>query len=245
MFAQAASLQIPPGLLFILFAAVAVGGWLIAQRLAAQRRQALARLAGELGWRFRPDNDGSISSDCPKLGLFDHGRQRYAYNTLNGTIQVADRSYDVQMGDYRYTEGSGKNQHTYHVSYLVATVPFPFVPDLTIHREGLFDKLTQAIGFADIDFESAEFSRKYTVKSPDRRFAYALIHPRMIEFFLQVQAPAVRIHDRHVLLREGLSRWDPDGFRRHLAWTRQFFALWPDNVTDQLEYKPESGGASS
>jgi hypothetical protein len=241
MLAQAAGIQISPFFFIILFAVVAAAGAIIARRLARQRREAMAQLARELGWRFRPDNDDSISQDYPKLGLFDHGRQRYAYNTLNGTIDVSGRSYGVQMGDYRYTEGSGKNQHTYRVSYLVATVPFPFVPDLNVHREGLFDRLTQAIGFADIDFESAEFSRKYTVKSPDRRFAYALIHPRMIEFFLQVQAPAIRIHDRHVLLREGLSRWDPDAFRRQLAWARQFFALWPDNVTEQLEYKPEEG----
>jgi hypothetical protein len=220
-------------------------GAVIAQRLARQRREAMAALARELGWRFRPDKDVSISDTYPKLGLFDHGRQRYGYNTLTGTIEVAGRSYGVQMGDYRYTEGSGKNQHTYQVSYLVATVPFPLVPDLNVHREGLFDKLAQAIGFADIDFESAEFSAKYSVKSPDRRFAYALIHPRMIEFFLQVQAPAIRIHDRHVLVRERLSRWDPDGFRRQLAWVRQFFALWPDNVTDQLEYKPEEGAGAS
>ena len=245
MLAQATGIQISPFFLIILFAVVAVGGWLIAQHLAQQRRQAMAQLARELGWRFRPNDDDSIPQDYPKLGLFDHGRRRYAYNTLNGSIDVSGRSYDVQMGDYRYTQGSGKNQHTYRVSYLVATVPFPLVPDLNIHREGLFDKLTQAIGFADIDFESAEFSRTYSVKSPDRRFAYALIHPRMIEYFLQVQAPAIRIHNRHVLLHEGLSRWDPDGFRRQLAWAKQFFALWPDNVTDQLEYKPEEGTGAS
>ncbi len=244
MFAQATSVQISPVFLIILFAVVAVVGTLVARRLAQQRREAMARLARELGWRFRPADDGSISDAYPKLGLFDHGRQRYAYNTLNGAIDVSGRSYEIQMGDYRYTEGSGKNQHTHRVSYLVATVPFPFVPDLNVHREGLFDKLVQAIGFADIDFESAEFSAKYSVKSPNRRFAYALIHPRMMEFFLQVQAPGIRIHDRHVLLREGLSRWDPAGFRRQLAWARQFFGLWPDNVTDQLEYKPEGGAGA-
>jgi hypothetical protein len=151
----------------------------------------------------------------------------------------------VQMGDYRYTEGSGKDRHTIRVRYLLVTVPFPFVPDVNIHREGVLDRLVQAVGFADITFESAEFSKKYCVKSPDRRFAYALIHPRMIEFFLRVQAPAIRIHDRHVLLREGLSRWDPQAFRRQLAWARQFLALWPDNVTDQLEYKPEGGPSPS
>ncbi len=235
MFAQALNPQGPPVFLLILFAVVAVGAGIAGWYLAQKRREAMALLAREMGWRFRPDKDGSFADAHRKLGLFDRGRRRYAYNTLNGAIEVSGRSYDVQMGDYTFTEGSGKNQRTHRVSYLLATVPFPLVPDLNGHREGLFDKLAQAIGFDDLDFESAEFSGKYSVRSPDRRFAYDLIHPRMMEFLLQVEAPNIRIHDRDVLLTEGLSRWQPDTFRRQLGWAREFLALWPDHLVAQLE----------
>ena len=104
------------------------------------------------------------------------------------------------MGDYRYTEGSGKNQHTYRVSYLVATVPFPFVPNVNIHHEGLFDKVAQAIGFADINFESAEFSRKFCVRSADKKFAYDACNPQMIDYLLanpglqiEIQGPVISL----------------------------------------------------
>ena len=37
----------------------------------------------------------------------------------------------------------------------------------------------------DIDFESAEFSTKFYVKNVDKKYAYDLIHPRMMEFLLR------------------------------------------------------------
>ena len=55
---------------------------------------------------------------------------------------------------------------------------------LFIRPENFFDKLTEFIGFNDIDFESAEFSKKFYVKSPDKKWAYDIIHPRMMEFLL-------------------------------------------------------------
>ena len=48
--------------------------------------------------------------------------------------------------------------------------------------EGLFDKLAGFVGFADINFESEEFSKRFHVKSDDKQFAYALIHPQMMEW---------------------------------------------------------------
>ena len=39
-------------------------------------------------------------------------------------------------------------------------------------------------GFDDINFESAEFSRRFFVQAPDKRWAYDVIHPRTMEFLL-------------------------------------------------------------
>lgn len=227
----------------ILFAVAAVGAVVLSLYLGHKRREALAKLARELGWQFRPDKNDSLGG-YGRFGLFNQGRSRYAYNTLNGSAEIGGRSYDVQMGDYRYTTGSGKNQQTHHLSYLLATVPFPFVPEVDIRRENLFDKLAGAIGFDDIDFESAEFSGKYHVKSPHKRFAYDLVHPRMMEFLLKVEAPAIQIRDRDVLLTDGAGRWDTDAFRRKLWWAREFFELWPSHVVDQLQFKDQTGGGA-
>jgi hypothetical protein len=55
---------------------------------------------------------------------------------------------------------------------------------LFVRPEGIWDKITEFIGFDDIDFESAEFSRKFYVKAEDKRWAYDVIHPRVMEFLL-------------------------------------------------------------
>ena len=40
------------------------------------------------------------------------------------------------------------------------------------------------LGFDDIDFESVEFSRAFTVRSRNKRFAYDVCHGKMMEFLL-------------------------------------------------------------
>ena len=87
-------------------------------------------------------------------------------------VEIDGRPYPVKMGDFNYkvtrSTGKGSNTTTYRLSYLILHLPFALTPDLLIRREGVFDKIAGAIGFDDIDFESAEFSRRFYVKSSDR-----------------------------------------------------------------------------
>ncbi|MCX5637551.1 MAG: hypothetical protein NTX52_07645 [Planctomycetota bacterium] len=55
---------------------------------------------------------------------------------------------------------------------------------MVIGSEGFFSKIAQALGYDDIDFESYEFSRKFCVRSPDKKFAYDVCNARMIEYLL-------------------------------------------------------------
>ncbi|MCZ6810529.1 MAG: hypothetical protein O7D97_00875, partial [Planctomycetota bacterium] len=97
------------------------------------------------------------------------------------------------------------------------------MPDLLIRREGMFDKLAGAFGFDDIDFESAEFSKRFYVKSPDKRFAYDVIHPRMMEFLLGGDPPTVDIEAGRCCLSDGRHHWSPEGFGATLNWVIEFF----------------------
>ncbi|HEX3100585.1 MAG TPA: hypothetical protein VHQ01_02275, partial [Pyrinomonadaceae bacterium] len=45
--------------------------------------------------------------------------------------------------------------------------------------------------FGGIRFESTEFSRRYNVLSNDKKFAYDVFNPQMIEFF--IANPGIRI----------------------------------------------------
>jgi hypothetical protein len=146
---------------------------------ARARRKELSELAARLGLEFRPDKDHGLPEGLSFLDKLRQGRDRYAYNVLSGHFQA----HRVLVFDYHFKTGSGKNTHHHHLSFFILYLPRD-LPELLIVREGLFSKLAQAFGFEDIDFESAEFSRTFCVRSKDKRFAYDVCHPQMMEYLL-------------------------------------------------------------
>jgi hypothetical protein len=58
-------------------------------------------------------------------------------------------------------------------------------PALQISEENLFTRLADALTFRDIEFESEEFNRRFTVKGSDERFASAFCDARMMEWLLR------------------------------------------------------------
>ena len=227
---------IPVFVIVAILIAVAIY-WSYQQQL--RRRQELLALAGRLGWSFDPEHDSSHDERYAQFSVFRQGHSRYAFNTLRGTLEAGERAWRAQMGDYHYqiTTSNGKttSTHTYIFSYLILHLPYENAPSLAIRREGLFDKLAGAFGFDDIDFESDEFSRRFHVKSGDKRFAYDVIHPRMMEFLLASEPPAIEIEDGACCVNDRGETWTPQEFQSRLDWVREFFALWPRHITAELD----------
>lgn len=203
-----------------------------------KRRAALTALAAELGLSFDPSADASHDDEYAHFDVFRQGHSRVASNTLTGTVTVDDRPYRVKMGDFRYKvthhTSKGSSTSTHRFSYLILHLPFASVPKLLIRREGILDKIAGALGFDDIDFESEEFSRKFLVKSPDKRFAYDVIHPRMMAFLLETKPPSIDIEQEQCCIMDGKRRWEPKEFRARLRWTQSFFDHWPEHLVAQL-----------
>ncbi len=220
------------GLVVVVMIVVVVVAW----RAARKRRQDLAALAGELGGSFHPAADRSHDDRYRMFGVFRKGDSRVAFNTITADVELYGAPCFTCMGDFRYTTGSGKNRSTHHFSYLVLHMPFPSerTPDLLIRPEGIFDKLASVIGFDDIDFESAEFSKRFHVKSGDKRFAYDVVHPRMMEFLMAETPCAIDIEQGCLCLSNGRSRWSAAEFRAHFDFCRRFLDLWPEHVTRDL-----------
>ena len=203
-----------------------------------KRREALAGLAARLGLAFDPSRDRDHDDEYAHFEIFRRGHSRAAYNTLTGVLEIDRRQWPAKLGDFTYkvTRQSGKSSHTqtYRFSYLILHLPFAGVPDLLIRREGMFDKIAGALGFDDIDFESVQFSKRFHVKSADKRFAYDVIHPRMMEFLMTGDAPTVDIEHGRCCLSDGRHRWEPVEFEARLAWISEFFDKWPDHVVATL-----------
>lgn len=214
----------------------AVIGYL--SHLAEKKRQEeLTALADELGLRFYPGLDHDHDDEYAQFEIFRRGHSRAARNTLTGTIKLFDQSCHIVAGDFRYkvTSGTGKDRKTstYRFSYVIVHPPW-HTPSLLIRPEGIFDKIKGAFGFDDIDFESAEFSRKYYVKSSDKRFAYDVLHPRMMEFLLTQSPPMLDIEGGALCLSEGSGRWSAERFKSEIYFLGQFCEHWPRHLLKEL-----------
>ncbi|MGW8268084.1 MAG: hypothetical protein ACWGSQ_17080 [Longimicrobiales bacterium] len=201
---------------------------------ARNRRVALEFVARGLGLDFDPGVDRSTHRAFGH-SLFKKGKSRQATNNIYGVMKISGYSVRVRMADYRYDTGSGKSRQTHRISFACFLLPFVGTPDLLIRTEGLGDKLLGGLGFDDIDFESEEFSRRFWVKSGDKRHAYDVIHPGMMEFLLEGPTPQVEIVNDVCLILEGTRRWDPDTFEGAVGWFGEFLRLWPVHLTEQLQ----------
>ncbi len=222
-------------------AVMATLAWL-AHLAEKKRTVALAALAARIGWRFDPSRDRGHDREYGHFEIFSRGHSRAAHNTLAGTVEIDGRVCPVKMGDfvYKVTTRSGKSSRTrtYRFSYLIVDLPWHGVPDLLIRREGILDKVAGALGFDDIDFESAEFSRRFHVKGHNRRFAYAVVDPRMMEFLMGADPACIDLEDGRCCLADGRRRWEPTEFERCLALVRGFLDRWPEHVKASLRGQP-------
>lgn len=223
---------------FVAVLAIGITGAVLAHRAEQRRREELQALADELELEFDPSEDSGHDEVYGQFEIFRRGHSRVAKNTLRGSLGLFGRRCPAQLGDYRYkvTSGSGKNRstRTYRFSYLVVHPPWPS-PTLLVRPEGLFDRVKGAFGFDDIDFESADFSRAFWVQSSDKRFAYDVLHPRMMEFLLERRPPMLDLEGGALCVSDGERRWSPDEFRAHVEFVRAFCELWPRHLLADLE----------
>ncbi len=194
---------------------------------AARRRKELRAWATARGLRFVGGHDSHLDDRYPLFKCLRHGSRRRAYNIVEGTW----RELPVKVFDYRYETGSGKNRSTHHFSALILRSPIPLKP-LTIRPENFLDKIGEFIGIDDIDFESAEFSRKFHVGSPNRRWAYDVIHTRAMEFLLQSPTFSMAF-GAHEVIAWRSRRMSPADFDAALDVIHGLFDLMPDYLVRQ------------
>lgn len=155
-------------------ALVIVGLW-----FSAKRKKELRAWAMQAGLSFSPSPDRSYDDRYPAFGCLRRGHSRYAYNIASGTWN----GRRLEAFDYRYVTGHGKNRSTHTFSAIIIRTHLSLKP-LHIRSENAFDRITEFFGADDIDFESRQFSREFHVKSPDKKWAYDVLHQRTMEFLL-------------------------------------------------------------
>jgi hypothetical protein len=153
-----------------------------------KRREDLAALAKKLKLRFKPGNDFKLADKFSSLSWLRRGDVRYAYNVFCGD----HLGYPVTIFDYHFSTTAGKSGYDYYWSAFVVEVK-PNFPDMIISHESRESRLAEALGESHIVFESAAFTHAFRVRSSDKKFAYDVCHPKMMEYLLANQDLTVEI----------------------------------------------------
>lgn len=184
---------------FAVFIAIAIIVAIYGGIAARKRREGLFELAQRVNLRFDPEPDYALAERFQFLKKLAQGDNRYCYNVLSGTYQ----NNDVLAFDYHYqvTTHDKNGSHTthYRFSFFIAQLPAAF-PDLTVRRENFFLKIAEVFGYQDIKFESAEFSRTFCVRSPDKKFAYDVCNAQMMEYLLANRDLSLEIENQALAL---------------------------------------------
>ena len=200
-------------------------------RAGKKRRDALGVLAEQLGLQFSHERNYQMADRYTFLDKLRQGSNRYAHNIISGTYQ----GHDIFVFDYHYetesTDSDGDRSTThYHFSFFILTLE-KFFPELTIAKESFFSKIAQAVGFDDIDFESHEFSKKFVVRSKDKKFAYDFCNAQMIDHLLG--HPNINIEVDQNSLALGFDRClKVEEIEQHLNQLIEIRSLMPDYLFD-------------
>jgi len=197
-----------------------------------KRRDAMSLLAERLGLQFSHERNYQMARQFTFLDQLDQGSNRYAYNIMEGrydekAIWVFDYHYETYSHD---SKGNRRTDH-HHFSFFILGLERAF-PELTIAKEGFFSKIAQAVGYDDIDFESHEFSRRFVVRSKDKKFAYDFCNARMIDYLLGVPEIEIEVDSNALALAfdRCLKVEEIEPRLRQLVEIR---ALMPDYLFDQ------------
>jgi len=221
-----------PFVIVALFVAVIIVLAVVSAKQAAKRREELRAWATQHGMTFDEAHRSDLEGRFPRFDCLRQGSNRYAYNVLEG--RWGDRSF---LGfDYHYEthshDSKGRRQtHHNHFSAVILGSDLPLQP-LSLRRENFFDKIGEFFGADDIDFESAEFSRNFCVRAPDKRWAYDVLHARTMEFLLASPVFSLKF-DRHCVIAQNGSVFSPQAYEDAVGVIAGVLDRLPDYLVRQ------------
>jgi len=186
-----------------------------------KRRKELANWARDNGLAFSAEKDWSFNSKYPGLNCLHIGNNQYAYNIISGNIAGCE----FVGCDYHYA--IGKSQYLFSLAIIKSPI---LLEPLLIRPENILDEITEFAGFNDIDFESAEFSKKFYVKSPNKKWAYDIIHPRMMEFLLTMPAFSIQFDSFSIIVYSESTLFSTANFESAINLANGIFQRIPDYV---------------
>jgi hypothetical protein len=187
-----------PSLIVFVAIGIAVATyWGYRSRIERQEKAGkYARAAAENGWAYSGRDDSLADRfDGPPFG---QGHSRVADHVFTGE----HRGRPFTAFEYRYETGGGDSGSRSYV-FMVGVVPLPGpTPRLQVAPETWRTKALGYVGMRDLQLESEEFNELFRVDTDDERFAYAILHPRMMRWLIdspRTEYTSVRFERGHLL----------------------------------------------
>ncbi len=180
----------------VVFGGLAVAAAIYSRLQARKRGEELAAFAATRGWTWIAE-DASLVDRFPGEP-FGMGSARSALNVITGDYRgrpfvAFDYSYLIETSN---TTGSGRDLHEFSVVAIETGTRFPW---LQVAPEGPLDRTLGRATGSDIELESEDFNRAFTVTSASRRFASDTLHPRMMEHLMRWPDFSWRLQDTAIL----------------------------------------------
>jgi hypothetical protein len=224
----------------------------IAQKKAEEARQAaLFALATRRGLDFQPtmmevskgfwdslfssprdSNTSRFLSAFEGFSPFGQGHSWSVKDLIRG--KKGDLEWFAFDYLYKTTQSTGKTTTTVPHPTGVVAVRIPMaLPALTLSPESVFHKLGSLLGLKEITLESEEFNRMYFIRCEDRKRAYDLLHPSMIEYLMSKPRRAWQLGGRFlVMTRSGY--YEPDEIEELFEELQGFIDRIPAYVREDL-----------
>ncbi|MGH3621231.1 MAG: hypothetical protein ACRDQ5_05490 [Sciscionella sp.] len=168
-------------LIIITAIVIGVGMTYVKHRQNKKKIAELTRLTQQRGWTYTERDDSLADRFVGEP--FGKGFDRQAWHILRGN----HRGREVLAFEYVYHEhrGGGDKRHTVTYRNLVASLRTPAPrPTLELSRKGFGRRLLGIVGVRDLRLESEEFNKAFLIRTENDRFAYDVLHPRMMEWML-------------------------------------------------------------
>lgn len=208
----------------VLFAAI-----VYLSHLAKKKRQeAFRALARRLGCRYFVDDPFQLSARYePHFPTLTEGSDRYAFNVVEGALDGRRMHLFDHHHETHSTDSKGNRTTHHHYRTFVCLEHDADLGRMEVRPEHLLDKVGAFFGFDDVDFESEEFSRKYHVKAEDRKLAYDIFHPQMIEYYLGLGGFKVTTSGNLALFRRGSNQMSIEEIEQTLLQADGFLDRLP------------------
>lgn len=208
--------------------------------MKSRRGKTLRAWAREHGFEYDNARDFVLLTGHDHFRVFSPEHRAEPRNTMAGRHAASTLDAELLAGDTSY-EFVGEDDGRTERSYILATLPFA-MPRTIIRPETSLDSARVDRALQHVNVEDAAFSREVFIGAENRRFAYDLVHPLMIEHLRTREEPGViEIRGRDILFLDRTPRhWTPEEFTARLERVRAFLDLFPEHLARDLDERSKA-----